>query len=369
MKAALLIVTTMLLMSLAGLAASADPVLTLDERVATLEAFHGIDRSTPTAAATVTSEPTGTATTEPTTTATHDHGTATATATATEAACAVSAGASVWHAATNHEHGDAPPAWADAYSCDSFGHPVEFGGDEATPNEEHHKHEAYKGYGWTEQGTNFYARLHLSSLAMDRGVRFHSAEVYARDVSGGVSFWQFHADAGDPETQRFSDCRFIFPALHPLFRTPHGWVSAPTQAAWDSGCRFERWYMRGQDWQPDIVLDIYDPATLRTVGEAYDDPESSWVRTPDNGLGLWRGITLNWYGDDNATGAYPGRNSPTLRGWYCATPQGAITGAVGGPDECESGTLPQHLAPTMPTVKTTAIYTLHPSADGITLPN
>ncbi len=57
-----------------------------------------------------------------------------------------------WHAPGSHddlnvhEHGDAPPDWADEFSMASFGHPVMFGGDESTPNENVLKHQAYKGF-------------------------------------------------------------------------------------------------------------------------------------------------------------------------------------------------------------------------------
>ena len=268
-------------------------------------------------------------------------------------------GVGQWTPPSSSEHGDAPPAWATAWSQAQFGHGIVYGGDEATPHEWMMKPTAFKGYSFTKDGVSVYVRVHEASNAMDRQKQFHSYEVYARDATGAVSFWQGWLDRGDPATARFATCSTSFDKTLPATGTPHGWVA--------DGCGHEAWYTRGPDWGWDIVDVINDATTTPKPGETANDMDpASWTTTGK--LGLSRTIYAYYYAD-GAT-RYPTRNSPTLRGWFCATAQGQITGSVNGPGDCAAGTLPQYVAPTMPSVETASGYTrVYPGAATVQLPN
>lgn len=338
----------------------------LETQVAELRDLHGLETTaTPEPEPTVTAVPPTATQVPPTATSEPEP---TATPTNEPEACSVPSGASTWHAATNHEHGDAPPAWADDWSCEQFGHPVIYGGDEATPNENHHKHEAYKGYSLTKNGVDVYLRVHFASNPMDRQARFHSYELYARDGSDAVSFWQGWMDFGDPATERYVTCTMTHEDNHPLHGLQHGWVSAPDAAAWNAGCRHERWYLRAEDWQWNVVIDILNPTTLYSTDEVLSDPVSEWNTTPNHGKGTSRRIVLYWYGDDSTS--RPTYNNPSPRGWFCATGDGVITQpSVSGPGECGSD-LPQYIAPTMTSVDSvTSWVTRTYSSSGVVLPN
>ncbi len=261
-----------------------------------------------------------------------------------------------WHTPGPYENGDKPPAWADAWSMAQFQHPVIYGGDEATAMEFDMKPFGFKGYSFTSGGVAIYYRVHLSSNPMDRGKRYHSYEVYAKDATGAVSFWQGWQDYGDPATTRFLGCDWTTKdATLPLHGQPHGWV--------ESGCGKEAWYARAQNWQWDVTLLINDATTVPTAGETADTPQSQWVLTGKKGVK--RTLNAYWYGTGSTR--YPTRNNPGPRGWFCADFYGTIVSY--GSSQCGAGLLPQYIAPTMPTVEAITTINKTYSATGIQIPN
>ncbi len=334
----------------------ADEPLTLENRVSTLEALHGIDRSTPTA------EESSTATgVPPTATATN---TVEPTATNEPQGCTVPDGADVWHAPTDHEHGDAPPQWADDWSCAQFGHRVIYGRDEQTPDENLYKHIAFKGYGWTATADNgvpvdLYLRLHMQTNPLGRAARYHSYELYAGINEDVVGFWQGWLDFGPSPDARdsFADDHLWLiiprydPANHMVGFDP---ASNPFYEPSYSGREF--WYSQlatDGSWEPVIIVDVYDPTTYYSVGES-TDPQT-WQTTGDYGLD--RNVTLRWIAAGSTVVTVSGqpylnRNMDDPRGWFCAKPTGTITSA--GLEVCAAGSLPQYIAQAMPTIGDTS---------------
>lgn len=312
---------------------AADEPLTLENRVATLEALHGIDRSTPTATGTPQSTATATNTATPVTPS------ATSTATAGQITDA-------WHAPTNHEHGDAPPAWANAWSQAEFGHPIIYGGDESTPGENVHKHEAYKGFSFTKEGVQIYIRLHFQSNPHGRCTEWHSYEVYALDQAQNVSHWQGWIPVGEDVIGGGANAA----NPHALAGNAHFIAGASIVG------QAEQWYV-GQkydaaSWSWDFVWQINDPTTLYRPGEC-DDPMNMATWETTGAMGVSRSIVHAMYYIDNGAGRYPWRNNPGIRGWFCATPQGTITSQ--GSKNCGAGSLPQHVAVTMPALESVQI--------------
>ena len=287
---------------------------------------------TPTPLATATPSPTATAI--PTATPTLAPS-ATPTPTATMGPCGVSAGASVWHAPTDHEHGDQPPAWADAWSCATFGHPVEFGGDESTPNENASQmgHVAFKGfYIPSMKGLSVYVRLHIHSTPHERSTVWHSYEIYAREISTDtISFWQGWMPFG----------KTVVGGGKKTSVSLAGRNIKPHIAGASTGDQMEVWYGGNSNvipWTWDVLVDIYDPVTLYNVGED-DNPKdmSRWELTGEKGL--HRNMPqLNY---QMGSPKYPDRNVPQQRGWFCATPTGQIT--TTGSQSCAPGELPQYV--------------------------
>lgn len=143
----------------------ADEPLSLEDRVATLEALHGIDRSTPTPEPTATDVP-PTATEVPAT-PTHDHG-----------------GGELqlgWHPAGSHdglnvhEHGDQPPAWA-----------------EGALTQTRESHTGYKGaYDVSPGGAESYLVAHIIATEGARSHGDHDYQLYIRDPESGQVFsWE-----------------------------------------------------------------------------------------------------------------------------------------------------------------------------------
>lgn len=317
--------------------------------------------------------PTGTATETPTMTATATKTpTATASPTATSTAvsgeCSVPDGADTWHAPTDHEHGDKPPVWADDWSCAQFGHPVIFGGDEQTPNENIYKHNAFKGYSFNvtaDDGStvNIYARVHMQTNPHGRMAQYHSAEWYFRDATGAISLMQWWSDFG---TQRLSFAQegdYYNGALvmDSAVRTTNplnviiGYddTSNPGYHASYSGTEF--WYAQasaGGDWMPTFTVDFYDPSTFYTAGEETTaTDQATWKPTGD--FGLNRRLGFRWIAGgstlQNIQGQpYLTRNMDDPRGWFCTDLYGAILSS--GSPECAAGSLPQHIAPSLPTI-------------------
>lgn len=277
----------------------------------------------------------------------------------TSAPAHVGASSIAWHAPGTHdglnahEHGDAPPDWASGFSRDNFGHGVVFGGDEATPNENAMKHQAYKGFLIRVKSQDVYVRYHAASNPMDRMVPFHSYEVYLRDSSGGVSFWQgwyFVSYPDDPNGRR---------PRHNESGRNSSFIGYVDQTDWDRHLRCEQWYGTAGAWSWDMGITICGATTLSSPDEYlagrkdYYMDMSHWILTGD--MGLERRIEVSWYGPSNPYAA--NRGNPPLGKWFCTTrtpttdrrsPIQAITiRDAGGPAGCPAGTLPQFISPTV----------------------
>lgn len=247
-----------------------------------------------------------------------------------------------WHAPTDHEHGDQPPAWADAFSCAQFGHPVVFGGDESTPGEAAGISDpmvfvAFKGFAFEKYGVDLYLRVHLHTNPHGRSTIWHSYEMYARDASGSISFWQGWLPFGTVVQGGGID------GSADMARVPYKHHIAGADIAGE----VEVWYAGNSElipWTWDLVIRVYDPVTLYNAGENINPHAmSQWEWTGKKGL--TRDIQHAIY-YSGGIGKYPDRNNPPLTGWFCATGQGQIT--TTGSADCASGELPQYVAPTMP---------------------
>lgn len=250
-----------------------------------------------------------------------------------------------WHAPTDHEHGAPPPAWADEFSMNWYGHQVIYGGNETTPNENLMKHTAYKGATMQHDGMDVFARVHLASNPMDRCVQYHSYEIYVKDTAGNVSHVQGWINTGDPTTRRI---------LRPI---PEG-ETRPNRpvvlvADENSGNAFsEQWYMTTAPWSFQIGWNISAPTTYYRANEC-DAPHdmSLWPLTGNKGT--IRLMSLGWFGPDSPIA--PNRGNPPKDVWFCATTKGEITTrGVSHPDDCGAfpsaigeTALPQYIASTM----------------------
>jgi hypothetical protein len=242
-----------------------------------------------------------------------------------------------WHAPgahdglNAHEHGDDAPAWATAFSETHFGHGIVYGGDETSgPAEDAMKHQAFKGYLLTNSiGVQVYLRYHAASNPMDRSARFHSYEVYVRDTAGNVSFWQGLYDTGNPDTARFARRSGSEPQQRPI-------ILAVDETSIAQGIACEQWYMfpAARNHMPEFALTICGATYMYRGNEnaTAHDP-STWVASPSGTTGRDRRAEFFWY---------PDRGS--VRGWFCADPNGAILST--GSATCATG-LPQYVAPTL----------------------
>lgn len=274
-----------------------------------------------------------------------------------------------WHEPANHdglnvhEHGDRPPQWAQDFSQKNFGHPVMFGGDEATPNENILKHQAYKGFLMQASGVDLYFRYHNMSNPHDRSGPFHSYEVYAKDDSGNISFWQGWEFVGYPEHR---DQRMTRRNEQPGHDNINGidWpgrsqfiVSGSDLIDWKNYLRCEQWYKHAGLWSWDVSVTICGASTLYSVDEHKTDVANpaTWHLTGD--VGGNRRLEVSHYGPANP--AVGGADLPFDR-WFCVkklpnenramgwTPTWDVSGAVSGPAACETGWLPQYVAGSFP---------------------
>ena len=210
----------------------------LEDRVATLEAFHGIDYSH----STETPSPPTPTPTEPVPTATAVPPTATEPAGFNDA----------WHAPLAHdglnvhEHGAEPPQWV----YDSPFPPSFPSGPEL--------HQGFKGaYDVTATGVESYLLVHILASGADtdgngfsdtgpRAVPQHSYKLWILDPSGGLSYWDgvlnFSPDGVNPAPLRTSDT-----GERPIILSNgdggcETWYSAVGEAALDLG-----WTICGRD--------------------------------------------------------------------------------------------------------------------------
>lgn len=298
-----------------------------------------------------------------------------------------------WHAPAAHdgmnvhEHGDKPPQWADDWSNKNFGHPVMFGGDEmSSPMEQSMKHQAYKGFLANLNGVDLYIRYHAASNPADRSSAFHSYEVYARDASGNISFWQGLYWSGYPEfkTQRMTRTDEEPTATNA--GRDQFIIGSPDVSDWNKFLRCEQWYTTGGLWSWDIAITICGATTYFNYGEYLNDPMNPSTWKPTGDLGLSRRLEVTHYGVTNPN--ITGEKVPVNQ-WYCVSkfpkedkvegadhrPEWDITGAVASPNACPSGYLPQWFSSTFPSdgiyFKTgnTAEKTFPSGNNTVTIPN
>lgn len=262
-----------------------------------------------------------------------------------------------------HEHGDKPPVWADEFSKKNFEHPVMFGGDEATTNENALKHQAYKGFLMNASGVDIFIRYHSMSAPTDRMGPLHSYEVYAKDSSNNISFWQGWIFHGYPEhrSQRMPRHgeQAGFDPFHNITWPGRGQfiIAGSDIHDWADYKRCEQWYGHAGLWSWDLSITICGATTYYSVDEHKGDVynQSTWQLTGDKGGG--RRLEVSHYGPQNPL--VGGENLP-FNQWFCVrkqpnenrsdgqTPTWNVGTAVSGPDSCPTGWLPQFVADTFP---------------------
>lgn len=247
-----------------------------------------------------------------------------------------------WHSPTDHEHGDAPPQWVTDFNMTNFGRGLVYGGDENSgPMENSMKHAGYKGVALAGisdgQLVQVYYRFHAASNPMDRAARYHSFEMYAKDINGGVSFWQGWYDVNDPNVP-FARISTIDDGIVLEVRPV---LIGVDQRALDAMVNIDEfWYTSAPGL--DIQLRMRASTLMMPNELATNMDQSTWVPTnsrstvPEASMfqpGLMRGIFINWYTP---------LDRRDIRGWYCATALGALV------DCSATGALKQYRAPTFP---------------------
>ncbi|MCS6910372.1 MAG: hypothetical protein NZM11_07365 [Anaerolineales bacterium] len=240
-----------------------------------------------------------------------------------------------------HEHGDAPPAWVQSSRWPAmFSHPGN------TPNENLLKHTSFKGFTLRDDGIDLYVIMHLDTNPNGHASRFHSYQAWARDASGGISYWDLWADFGEgnntgPNVRWDENCggnteirpimAVVYPQCNLTFESWYSRAGAPGWG-WDFGFNVKPQYYNGP--QPGVSSNP-DLSAM-----------STWLPT-----GQWndvRRIEAAWY-------AF--RPHPT--GTFYSTQWGEI---VSGPNDPRCGTqrtigsrtyqvlcIEQYIAPTMTT--------------------
>lgn len=219
--------------------------------------------------------------------------TPTSTATATATATTTPSGhPNNCHVPTTHDHGHCPPPWV----VNSNMAPT-FDGNEA--------HVGFKGVLIPNaQGTEIYALVHLISTPSGRLTQHHSHKLWIKDSSGGISTYQGSLDTGDPATRRIPRNQ-----PDPGFRPIALVVDQATLNQYGYMC--EVWYTRALQ---DINWDICPPVYLHDPTDTTDP--STWTLS-GGGVGLQRGIDINWYSSRQPVGAFthqglPQYTAPTL---------------------------------------------------------
>lgn len=247
----------------------------------------------------------------------------------------------VWHApACGHEHGDAPPQWiADAGYQAGFDHEGGFHGN-TTPAENTLKHRSMKGMHavFPASGQEAYVRLHFASNVFERMSRYHSAEVFLRDVQGGVSHWQGWTNTGNPDPKAPQTGRVSKAAPDPGYRPV---VLVTDQAALEKGLKCEQWYSSTSSWGPEFGWTICDSTSFYFPEEAqytdYQFPLCGITAVPPICLGSNRELEFSWYLTGSPFAASRGNLAPKDVEFY-ATQFGE---GVSGPDDpkCQVGAM------------------------------
>lgn len=279
-----------------------------DERLANIEGTLGIVYPTATREATATEiPPTATATTAPQID-------------------------NAWHAPTDHEHGDAPPAVVEQWSIAQFGHGVIYGGDEGTPNENVYKHEGFGGMVLQDDGATVYIRTHLMTTPLGRSGPCHSYEVY-QVVNGAVTgFWQgwlSYTSNGqcDPAAQNLV-IQCADSGIRPIIKAAQANCGNPPP--------FENWYANNIEFSWDIGVNTQQ--TTFADGDPQDP--STWVLTGDNQP--TRRVEAAYY---RSRAAYiMGINGIGFGQWFCANNLGndlEPSSTPNAPGGCNDGYLDQ----------------------------
>lgn len=303
-----------------------------------------------------------------------------------------SANMDFWHAPgahdglNGHEHGEEPPSWANEFSQANFGHAVMYGGDEATSNENVVKHQAYKGFlmdAYDASSVDVYVRYHAMSNPFGRTGPLHSYEIYAKDSSNNVSFWQGWSFYGYPElrSQRMTR-RHEEEGLDGFPGRDQFIISSPDHIDWENYLRCEQWYGHAGLWSWDLSITICGASTFFSYDEHLGDFTNMDTWEPTGDLGNGRRLEITHYGPTNPY--VKGEDLPFGQ-WFCAgiqpiqsretgdTPIWNTTGAVSDPNNCPDGYLPQYVADTFP--KKGVYFETGNTAekdfpvDGVTLPN
>lgn len=226
-----------------------------------------------------------------------------------------------------HEHGDLPAQW-----MTDAGVTIQFGGPEATPNENVMKHQAYKLFvidGTVDQGVyadparcpgvetpvqKIALRVHAASNPMDRASRFHSYQLFVLDCLGGLSYAQGWYDTGNPGYPG-SPSRQSAAAEDDGFRPRIGMVDDAALAI-NRGC--EQWYMfasqvwhepegtitNGSPFGPDLGIN-YCGATVKVVPNehltAMDIEAWRQYELTGSNFGHIRLIDVNWYKENDGS--------------------------------------------------------------------
>lgn len=264
-----------------------------------------------------------------------------------------------WHAgvfngcSTGHEHGDAPPAWViNSDFPPAFTHPANTPNENALP----HKHSAFKGHGFTDDGVTIYGLFHMDFNPGGHASRFHSYQIWALDAAGNVSYWTGWLDFGEGANELANIRRIHCDST----------VIRPIMAVNDEGCgvvQFESWYSRAgaQAWD----FGFNNKATYYLGG----DPANPSTWNPTGNLNDTRRLEAAIY-----------TSRLTQRGTFYRT---QFWEAVSGPSDPLCGTtvttgsktytricLEQYVSPTMTQVSfpSNSRQAVYPMA-GVSLPN
>lgn len=163
-----------------------------------------------------------------------------------------------WHPPTTHEHGDAPPQWV-----------LDSGQQPFTQTRE--SHVGYKGVlASMPNGVQSYFVNHILSTVMARSHGDHDYQLWVRDRSGNVSYWQGMMDFGTPPPLRTTDT-----GQRPII-----------QSIGDGGC--ETWYSRPGAAVMDVGLTIcgrYESFAGAVLGGNGTFRTSDWALYPDRFAG------------------------------------------------------------------------------------
>lgn len=257
-----------------------------------------------------------------------------------------------------HEHGDAPPSWVYA-----AGYNPMFIHDGGTMGENvaDWKHTGFKGWaGKFTDGQEWYGIFHLDVNPAGQNTRFHSYQLWIKDLTGAVSYFHGWLDFGVGNSTG--------PQKVVVCATDSG--TRPIIMVNKAGCapRFENWYARAgasEYGAPDIGFNV-NP-------NYYDgDPAQPATWRPINGAAnnLNRRIEFAWYS-----------NRSPLRGDIWTDQFGRL---MSGPGDARCGTqvavgdktytvacIKQVVQPTLKTIQYpgNSVQRTFPGAGTVVLPN